>query len=71
MTENDIIFERNNLERLCKGLSLEKYKEVLELVPKFKALSGGINIGIDSIALLVFLYRNNLIVDFNKTKGEK
>lgn len=62
MTENDIIFERHNLERLCKGLPLEEYKEVLDLVSKFKDSSGSINVGIDSIALLVFLYRNNLIV---------
>lgn len=70
MSEIDVIIERNNIGRLCKDLSLKQEKEVINLISELKDTLKSINLSIDTITLLVFLYRKGLIGSLTEDKGE-
>lgn len=62
MSESDNIIERVRINSLIKNLSMEDRKEVNHLISKFKEGIGGFEVEFQTIALLVFLYKSNLIL---------
>jgi hypothetical protein len=70
MSESDNIIERVRISNLIKNLPMEDRKEVFNLISQFKESIRGFEIEFQTIALLVFLYKNNLILK-QKEKNEK
>lgn len=64
------VVERVRINSLIKNLSMEDRKEVNHLISKFKESIGGFEVEFQTIALLVFLYKSNLILK-QKEKNEK
>lgn len=70
MNETDRMLERVKLEKLTQDLPIEDTREILSLVSQFKDFARFSEIEFQSMALLVFLYKNNLILK-QKEMNEK
>ena len=67
MTDLDRILERVEIDTLMKDLNLSQQKEIYGIINSFKSFSRNIELDIQTIPLLIFLYQSGYI----QTKGEK
>lgn len=70
MTESDRMKQRIQIETLLKDTSIEDSKRINDLISEMKTSLVPYEVSFDMIALLVFLYKNDLILK-QKEKNEK
>lgn len=70
MTESDRMKQRIQIETLLKDTSIEDSKRINDLISEMKTSLIPYEVSFDMIALLVFLYKNDLILKI-KEKNEK